>query len=81
MVLEMAEAVDSGLFGPPPYHPELLLRTGEILVVPPQPAGMTYSAPGNPVPRRIFGGAHSGLEREELWVPLVAGPLDQLAAS
>ncbi|HEV2316842.1 MAG TPA: alkaline phosphatase family protein [Thermoplasmata archaeon] len=79
LFLEMERAIEEGLFGPPPYHPELRLRTGEVLVLPPKPAGMTYAAPGNPVPRRLFAGAHSGLEREELWVPLIAGPLSELA--
>ena len=77
--MPMAEAVDEGLFGPGPYHAELARRTGNLLVLPASPAGLTYAAPGDPVPRRIFAGAHSGLEREELWVPFIAGPFDELA--
>lgn len=77
----MREAIADGLFGPAPHHPEIGLRTGDLLVVPSQPAGITYAAPGDPVPRKRFLGAHSGLEREEMWVPLVAGSLEELGGA
>jgi len=74
----MDRAIEEHLFGPPPYHPEIKLRTGTFLAVPAQPGGITYAAPGNPVPRRRFAGAHSGLEPEEMWVPLISGTLEAL---
>jgi hypothetical protein len=76
--LPMSRAIEDGLFGPPPYHPELDLRTGTLLVLPPAPAGMTYQPPGHPAPRRHLHGAHGGAEREEMWVPLVAATLAEL---
>ncbi len=77
--LEFREALARGLFGPPPHHPELELRTGSVLVLPPAPVGLTYQAPGGALPRRPTEGAHGGLDPEEALVPLVAGTLAELA--
>lgn len=76
-VIRMPEAVRHGLFGPPPYHPELAERLGDLLVLVPSPAGLTYRPPGAAEPRLYLAGAHGGLEREELVVPRVAGRLDE----
>jgi hypothetical protein len=75
----MRRAIDAGLFGPPPFHPELSERLGDLLVLVPSPAGITYRIPGAPARTRYLIGAHGGLEPEELLVPLVAGPLSELA--
>ncbi|HYB62816.1 MAG TPA: alkaline phosphatase family protein, partial [Thermoplasmata archaeon] len=76
-VLASSEAVRGGLFGPPPYHPELLERVTDLVVLVPSPGGITFTLPGRKRPRRSLLGAHGGLEAEELVVPLVSGPLDQ----
>jgi len=72
------EAVRQGLFGPPPYHPELLERLGDLVVLVPSPGGITYTPPGRTPTHRSLLGAHGGLEAEELLVPLIAGPLADL---
>jgi Type I phosphodiesterase / nucleotide pyrophosphatase len=78
-ILPMRAAVEAGLFGPPPYHPELFDRLGDLLVLVPSPAGLTYRFPGAPSRSRYLIGAHGGLEPAELLVPLVAGRLSELA--
>lgn len=80
-ILEMEAAVAAGLFGPPPFHPELSQRLGDLLVLVPSPAGLTYLPPGAAEPGRFLVGAHGGLEPEELVVPLVAGTLADLGAT
>jgi hypothetical protein len=75
-VIDMVVARDGGLFGPPPFHPELTERLGDLLVLVPSPAGLTYLMPGASPPSRHLDGAHGGLEPDELVVPLVAGPLE-----
>jgi len=73
------EAVRHGLFGPPPYHPELFERVADLVVLVPSPAGLTYTIPGRTAARRVLLGAHGGLEPEELVVPLVSAPLEQFS--
>ncbi len=75
------EALRAGLFGPPPYHPELADRIGELVVLPRAPVGLGYTLPGHPAPRRTLRGAHGGLAPEELLVPLLAAPLDEVEGS
>ncbi len=77
-VAPLDEALRLQLFGPGPPHPELEVRTGNLLALPAAPAGFTYLPPGVPTPRRHLHGAHGGLDRGELWVPLIAGGLDEL---
>ncbi len=77
-VLSASTAVDAGLFGPGPFHPELFDRLGDLLVLVPSPASLTYRVPGSPPRPLRWGGAHGGLEPEELLVPLVAGPITEL---
>jgi hypothetical protein len=74
-ILHMSDALSAGLFGPPPYHPELVERLGDLLVLVPIPYGLL--SPRLRVESRTpdFLGSHSGLEPEELLVPLVTGPL------
>ena len=74
-IVPMADALEAELFGPPPFHPELEQRLGDLLVLVPSPAGLTYLPPGAaPIARHLFG-AHGGLEAGELVVPLVSGSL------
>ncbi len=79
-VLRTEDALRSGLFGPPPFHPEIGPRLGDLLVLVPSPAGMTYRVPGAAPRARYLSGAHGGLERAELLVPLIAGSLPELSA-
>ena len=80
-IVPMRQAVEAGLFGPPPFHPELYQRLGDLLVLVPSPAGLTYLPPGAaPITRHLFG-AHGGLEPAELIVPLVSGPLADFRAA
>ncbi len=77
-LLPMATAVEAGLFGPPPYHPELAERLGDLLVLVPRPASVTYRVPGA-APRPPFRpGAHGGLDAAELIVPLISASLAEL---
>jgi hypothetical protein len=77
--MERARAL--GLFGPPPFHPEIEARTGDLLVLVPSPYGLTYLPPGAAPPTRHLFGAHGGLEAEEMTVPRVVLPFDALGAS
>jgi hypothetical protein len=79
-VIPMSEALRGGLFGPPPFHPEIRERLGDLLVLVPSPAGLTYLPPGVTPPTRYSLGAHGGLEPDELLVPLIAGSLNDLGA-
>ncbi|MGA8513113.1 MAG: alkaline phosphatase family protein [Thermoplasmata archaeon] len=79
-VIPMSEALKGGLFGPPPFHPEIRERLGDLLVLVPSPAGLTYLPPGVAQPTRYSLGAHGGLEPEELLVPLIAGSLAELGS-
>ncbi|MCI4364557.1 MAG: alkaline phosphatase family protein [Thermoplasmata archaeon] len=74
-VIAMSEAVSAGLYGPPPHHPELVERLGDLLALVPVPSGLL--TPRLRVESRSpeFLGAHSGLEPEELVVPLISGRL------
>ncbi len=76
--LSADEAIRAGLFGPPPYHPELEERVGDLVVLVPSPGGITYALPGRSPARRHLLGGHGGLEPSELLVPLVAAPLAEL---
>lgn len=77
-LLEMNVAVEKGLFGPPPFHPELAERLGDLLLLLPSPGGTSYTTPGTRSrPHRMLAG-HGGLEPEELLVPLVVGNLPEL---
>ncbi|MCI4349235.1 MAG: alkaline phosphatase family protein [Thermoplasmata archaeon] len=75
-VIPMEDAVDAGLFGPAPYHPEIRERLGDLLALVPSPSSLTYLLPGMAKPSRFLVGAHGGLEPNELIVPLIAAPLE-----
>jgi len=76
-ILPAEAALDAGLFGPRPFHPELRERVGDLVVLVPSPSGLTYRLPGRLSASRHLVGAHGGLEADELVVPLVAGPLER----
>jgi len=78
-LLEMPRALEGGLFGPGPHHPELAERLGDYLLLSPSPGGVVYTAPGSRGRGHPMRGAHGGLEPEELLVPLISGPLRELA--
>ncbi len=78
-VLSMERALNEGLFGPPPFHPEIPERLGDLLALVPSPAGLTYRLPGGPLPTRHLLGSHGGLEPDEMIVPLVRLPVAELA--
>ena len=78
LLLDLPAAIEAGLYGPPPFHPELAERLGDLLLLLPSPGGVSYTVPGaRPRPRPMLG-AHGGVEPAELLVPLVAGPLSEL---
>jgi hypothetical protein len=78
-VLEVPEAIEGGLFGPPPFHPELSERLGDLLVLLPSPGGVNYTVPGSRPRTHAMRGAHGGLEADELLVPLVAGTFSSVS--
>ncbi|MGP8078039.1 MAG: alkaline phosphatase family protein [Thermoplasmata archaeon] len=80
-IVPMERALRAGLFGPPPYHPEIRDRLGDFLVLVPVPTGLTSLPPGTrPSSQAQFLGGHGGLTPEELLVPLVRGPLAEFAS-
>ena len=78
-IVRIKAALEAGLLGPPPFHPEIGPRLGDLLALVPSPAGVTYRIPGAAPRSRYLEGAHGGLEPAELLVPLIAGPLAELA--
>lgn len=78
-VVRTDAALAAGLFGPPPFHPEIGPRLGDLLVLVPSPAGISYRVPGAAPRTRYLEGAHGGIEPAELLVPLVTGSLSELA--
>ncbi len=79
-LIEMPTAVEAGLYGPPPFHPELAERLGDLLLLMPSPGGVSYTPPGARPRRHPMRGAHGGLEAAEFLVPLVHGSLSELAS-
>ena len=77
-VIPMPLALENGLFGPPPFHPEIRERVGDLLVLVPSPASLTYRLPGALPRTRFLKGAHGGLDPAELVIPLIAGALSEL---
>ena len=77
-IVSLPRALAAGLFGPPPYHPEISERLGDLLVLVPSPAGLTYRLPGARPRERFLRGAHGGLDPAELTIPLVSAPLNEI---
>lgn len=78
-LLDMRDAVDGGMYGPPPFHPELFERLGDFLLMMPSPGGVSYTVPGSRPRGHPMRGAHGGLEPEELLVPLISGSFSELS--
>jgi hypothetical protein len=68
-LVDSAELVRSGLFGPPPHHPRLLDRVGDYVLCMRDDWTIKDRLPGERDYEPI--GAHGGLSRAELAVPLV----------
>ncbi len=66
-LLESAYAVEKGLFGPGPNHPDLLSRVGDLIAVSHGRAYWWWSHKPNPIT-----GRHGGLGAEEMLVPFLA---------
>lgn len=80
-LIDVPAAIERGLFGPAPFHPEISERIGDLILLLPSPGGVSYSVPGaRPRPHRMIA-AHGGLEPEELLIPLVSGTLAEFAHS
>ncbi len=79
-IVGMGEALSAGLFGPPPWHPEIRSRLGDWLALVPPTYGIVHRLPGSTPPRRYLAGSHGGLNPRELLVPLVAGRLSDFSS-
>lgn len=73
-------AIRAGLWGTPPFHPEMADRIGDLLAFVPAPAGILQRLPGAGPRSRQLRGGHGGLSPEELLIPLVGGRLDEFSA-
>ncbi len=69
VVLPVAEAKLHGLFGPPPHHPELLRRVGDLLLLAKASESFPYRDHRDGKPHAP--GAHGSLTRDEMLVPLL----------
>jgi type I phosphodiesterase/nucleotide pyrophosphatase len=77
-IIDRDEVIRSGLFGPPPFHPEIEDRIGDLIAFVRSPQCLTYRTPGAAPATRFLRGAHGGVEAGELVVPLVRGLLSEL---
>lgn len=64
-LLDAQLAAQSGLFGPPPYHPEWSSRTGDLIMIARGNAYLWWPKEKNPLI-----GRHGGLSTQEITVPL-----------
>ena len=69
VVITVADAMLHGLFGPPPHHPELLARVGDLLLLAKSGASFPYREHGDDRPHAP--GAHGSLTSDEMLVPLL----------
>lgn len=74
------EVLSGGLLGPPPHHPEIKDRLGDYLLLPPPGAALYYRPPGSRGKEdRFLKGAHGGLTREEMLIPLVSTSAEEIS--
>lgn len=66
LILRSEEALKSGLFGPPPYHPEILSRIGDLVLVALDNAFLYW-----PLKENRLLGRHGGMDPKEMFVPLL----------
>lgn len=64
-VLNSTDALQSGLFGPPPYHEEVLSRLGDLVLVAREHAFLHW-----PLKENRLHGRHGGMSQSEMTVPL-----------
>lgn len=69
VIVSTADAMLHGLFGPPPHHPELLSRIGDLLLLAKGDASFPYRDHGEDRPHAP--GAHGSLTAEEMLVPML----------
>jgi predicted AlkP superfamily pyrophosphatase or phosphodiesterase len=65
-LLPSEQCVIAGLFGPPPHHPRLAERVGDLVLVANDNAYLWWADKDNPLL-----GRHGGLSRTEMVVPLL----------
>ncbi len=70
IVLESVNALHAGLFGPPPFHEDILTRIGDLVLLPRGDAFLWWHARED-----WLVGRHGGLHPEEMFVPLLAARL------
>ncbi|TAK11769.1 MAG: hypothetical protein EPO32_10900 [Anaerolineae bacterium] len=70
VVLESANALHAGLFGPPPFHGDILTRIGDLTLLPRNDAFLWWHDKED-----WLVGRHGGLHPEEMRVPLLAARL------
>ncbi len=80
-ILRTDDVLAAGLFGPPPFHPELRARVGDLVILPPVPSGLLSPSPRPESRSPEFLGSHSGLDGAELLVPLLRGSLHDLGGA
>lgn len=66
VALDLANAVEAGLYGPNPHHSDLIVRSGELLLL--ARGHNTFAYPGGTSGSR---GGHGSLTPEEMRVPLL----------
>lgn len=67
-VLDVQSAIDAGLYGPGPVHPELRERIGDVLLLARESTTFLHA---NALDAERSRGAHGSLTREEMLVPLL----------
>ncbi len=70
LILDSVYAMEAGLFGPGPHHPELFNRVGDDVVLALGDAYLWWGGKRNPLQ-----GRHGGLHSQEMLVPFLASSL------
>lgn len=68
--VDSQKAVDSGLFGPAPYHPKLITRLGDVILLARDNHFLYWQNKEN-----MMNGRHGGMSRQEMLVPLLVLPI------
>ena len=71
VVISTSDAIEAGLYGPRPQHPEMLQRVGDTLLLSTGPASFPYRPARKEATGEISPGAHGSLTAEEMRVPLI----------
>ncbi len=66
LVLRSVEALKVGLFGPAPYHPQILSRLGDLVLIALDNAFLYW-----PLKENRLVGRHGGMHNKEMFVPLL----------